>query len=77
MTICSTASATWGGAKSVMELPALARRLLAADDLGGYRRLFESIESIEDVHLRYWASVSAIEAGLEAAAGLTPRACRR
>jgi len=69
MTLCLPASATRDGSDSVTELPALARQLLAADDLAGYRRLFETIESVEDRHLRYWASVSAIEAGLAAAAG--------
>jgi tetratricopeptide (TPR) repeat protein len=69
MTLCLPASASRDGAKSATELPALARRLLAADDLEGYRRLFETIETIEDRHLRYWASANAIEAGLAATAG--------
>ena len=46
------------------DLPPRAQQLLAADDLDGYRRLFERIESIEDPHRRYWAGVSLIERGL-------------
>jgi tetratricopeptide (TPR) repeat protein len=53
------------------ELPVHARRLLAADDLEGYRRLFERVEAIEDPHRRYWAAVSVIEQGLAARASTT------
>ena len=49
------------------DLPPRAQQLLAADDLDGYRRLFERIESIEDPHRRYWAGVSLIERGLACA----------
>ncbi len=69
MTTGLSGSATRDGAGAAAELPALARRLLAADDLDGYRRLFESAESIGEEHRRYWARVSMIECGLEAAAG--------
>ena len=46
------------------DLPPRAQQLLAADDLDGYRRLFERVESIEDPHRRHWAGVSLIERGL-------------
>src|SRR5271166_64173 len=53
------------------ELPALARRLLAGDDIEGYRRLFDRLESIDDPHRRYWAAASLAEQGLAARAGTT------
>ncbi len=69
----SSPGALSGGAVPVTELPALAGRLLAADDLDGYRRLFDSIESIANPHRRYWAGVSLIELGLRAGSS-TPAA---
>ncbi|MCW3019707.1 MAG: glycosyl transferase family 2 [Solirubrobacterales bacterium] len=53
------------------ELPARARRLLAGDDLHGYRALFEQIAAIDDPHRRYWAGVGLVEAGLAARASTT------
>ena len=50
------------------DLPPRAQQLLAADDLDGYRQLFERIDSIEDPHRRYWAGVNLIERGLAASA---------
>jgi glycosyltransferase involved in cell wall biosynthesis len=50
------------------ELPSRAQQLLVADDLDGYRRLFELISSIEDPHRRYWAGVRLLEQGLAASA---------
>jgi tetratricopeptide (TPR) repeat protein len=64
----SSAAALCDGTVPITELPALAQRLLVADDLDGYRRLFESIESIADPHRRYWAGVSLVELGLRAGA---------
>ncbi len=55
------------------ELPALACRLLAGDDLDGFRRVFERVQSIEDRHRRYWAAVNVAEQGLAARAS-TPAA---
>ncbi len=63
MTLCTS-----DGATTVAELPARAQLLLAADDLEGFRRLFELSESIEDPHRRYWASAGLVELGLAAAA---------
>jgi tetratricopeptide (TPR) repeat protein len=64
----SPALALADGAVPVTELPVLAQRLLAADDLEGYRRLFDAVEAIADVHRRYWAGASLIEQGLRASA---------
>jgi hypothetical protein len=58
-------------AVTATELPVHARRLLAADDLQGYRRLFERVEAIEDPHRRHWAAVSVAEQGLAARARTT------
>jgi len=67
-----SASSRQAGAAETSELPARALELLVADDLEGYRRLFGRIESIEDVHRRYWAGASLVERGLKASAELTP-----
>jgi len=69
MTPCFSDPALGDVAVATAELPARAEQLLAVDDLVGYRRLFERIESIEDLHRRYWASASLIERGLSATAG--------
>jgi tetratricopeptide (TPR) repeat protein len=58
---------------TAIELPARARQLLAADDLRGYRELFDRISTIDDPHRRYWAGVGLVEAGLAARAS-TPAA---
>jgi tetratricopeptide (TPR) repeat protein len=71
MVLRSSARLTGDCAVTVTELPALAQRLLAADDLQGYRRLFAHVEAIEDPHRRYWAGVSLGEQGLAARAGTT------
>ena len=58
------ASASNAGAAPADELLQRAQRLLAADDLEGYRRLFEEASSVEDPHQRYWFGKSLIELGL-------------
>jgi len=68
MPLSFTAPAPRDGTGLVFEEPPRAQQLLTAEDLGGYRRLFEWIESIEDPHRRYWAGVSLIEQGLAASA---------
>jgi tetratricopeptide (TPR) repeat protein len=65
-------SATQDAADAAAEFPARARRLLAADDLDGYRRLFERVEPIADPHRRYWAGMSVVEQGLAACASSAP-----
>jgi hypothetical protein len=65
-------SAPQDSALLASDLPLRAQQLLAADDLDGYRRLFERIESIEDPHRRYWAGVNVIERGLAASASAPP-----
>ncbi len=59
-------------AVAVTELPLRAQRQLAAADVGGYARLLESIETIEDPHRRYWAGAGVIEQGLAASASAPP-----
>ncbi len=73
MAVLLSSPSSRDGAVPGIDLPPLARQLLAADDLGGYRELFERIESIEDPHRRYWAGASLIERGLAASAS-TPAA---
>lgn len=41
-----------------------AGRLLAADDLDGFRQLFEEADALEDPHQRYWTGTNLIELGL-------------
>jgi tetratricopeptide (TPR) repeat protein len=65
-------SAPQDAADAASELPARARRLLAADDLDGYRRLFERVEPIADPHRRYWAGMGVVEQGLAACASSAP-----
>jgi len=73
MTLHASASTPCDGAVSATDLPSRAQQLLAVDDLDGYRKLFEQIESIADPHRRYWVSVSLIERGLRAS-GSAPAA---
>jgi tetratricopeptide (TPR) repeat protein len=68
MTVCFPAPATPGDTIAATELPAHARRLLAVDDLDGYRELFDRVLSIEDPHRRHWTAMRLIEAGLAAGA---------
>jgi glycosyltransferase involved in cell wall biosynthesis len=62
----SSGAVPWDRELAVLEVPQLAQRLLATDDLDGYRRLFAWIESIADPHRRYWAGARLIESGLQA-----------
>ncbi len=71
MVLRSTRSARRDCSVTVSELPALARQLLADDDVSGYRRLFERIDAIEEHQRRYWAGVSVLEQGLVARASTT------
>src|SRR5271168_1367610 len=66
MVFRSTGSAHRDCSVTAVELPALARQLLADDDVSGYRRLFERIDAIEEHQRRYWAGVSVLEQGLAA-----------
>jgi len=66
MALCSSGPAPRDRTLTAIDLPSRAQRLLAADDLDGYRRLFERIGSIEDPHRRYWAGMRVIERGLAA-----------
>lgn len=60
----ATGSASKASTAPAGELVQRAQRLLAADDLDGYRRLFEQASSIADPHQRYWSGTSLIELGL-------------
>jgi tetratricopeptide (TPR) repeat protein len=68
----SKGSAPQDGTLLATDVPLRAQQLLAADDLDGYRRLFEQIESIADPHRRYWAGASVVERGLAASASASP-----
>jgi hypothetical protein len=68
MTLRSTGSAMRDTPVPATELPVQAQRLLAADDLEGYRELFARLEAIEDPHRRHWAALQLIERGLAAGA---------
>lgn len=68
MTVRFSGPAPPNGALTAADLPARAQQLLAVDDLEGYRRLFERLESIEDPQRRHWAAVSLVERGLAAGA---------
>ncbi len=73
MALPRSGSAPRDSVVGVPDLPLHAQRLLAVDDLDGYRRLFGLIESIKDPHRRYWAGANVIERGLAASAS-TPAA---
>ncbi len=68
MTLWLSDSAVLEDMAAADQLPTRAQQLLVADDIDGYRRLFERIESIEDPHRRYWAGVRLLEQGLAASA---------
>ncbi len=68
MALCISGPAPERTPRPVTDLPQRAQRLLAADDLGEYGRLFGQLPSIEDPHRRYWAGVSLLERGLAASA---------
>jgi glycosyltransferase involved in cell wall biosynthesis/thioredoxin-like negative regulator of GroEL len=68
MRLCLTDPDPGDGAVRAPDFLPPTRQLLTAEDIGGYRRLFEWIESIEDPHRRYWAGVSLIEQGRAASA---------
>jgi tetratricopeptide (TPR) repeat protein len=68
MTVCIPGPDTRGDTIAATELPAHAQRLLAVDDLDGYRELFEWVQSIVDPHRRHWTAMRLIEAGLAAGA---------
>ncbi len=68
MRLCLSDPVTHAGALSAAGEPPRSQQLLTAEDLDGYRRLFEWIESIEDPHRRYWAGMSLIEQGLATSA---------
>ena len=64
----ATGSAPLDSNVQVKDLPYHAQRLLAVDDLDGYRRLLAAVESIANPHRRYWAGLNLIEQGLTASA---------
>jgi hypothetical protein len=57
------------GAEPIAELPARALALLVDEDLDGYRRLLERVESGTDRQRRYWTCASALALGLERGTG--------
>ncbi len=73
MTVCFSDPAPRSETIAATELPAHARRLLAVDDLVGYRDLFGWAQSIEDPQRRHWTAMRLIEAGLRVGAS-TPAA---
>jgi hypothetical protein len=66
MALRSPGSARHDDLVAASELPRRAQQLLAVGNLDGYRRLFESIESIADPNRRHWAGLGLIEQGLAA-----------
>ncbi|HEY4809465.1 MAG TPA: glycosyltransferase [Solirubrobacteraceae bacterium] len=64
MASSATSSVCKDAAPPASELTRHAQRLLVADDLDGFRQLFEQSYSIGDPHQRYWTGTSLIELGL-------------
>jgi tetratricopeptide (TPR) repeat protein len=68
----TTVSACKDVAVPATELLVRAQRLLAADDLDGYRRLFDCVSAIAEPHHRYWTGRSLVELGLAVSPSLPP-----
>jgi tetratricopeptide (TPR) repeat protein len=64
MASSATSSVSNDAAPATGELMQHAQRLLLADDLDGFRELFERADSIEDPHRRYWTGISLVAVGL-------------